>query len=114
MPAALLRLRRPSKYHNRPTVVGNVRFDSAKEARRWQELHWLQQAGEISGLDRQVSFDLFGANGVKVAAYRADFVYLELKTMHLIIEDVKGVRTPLYKLKKRLLEAQGYAIREVD
>lgn len=110
---ALLKFRRPSKYGNRPTVVGNVRFDSAKEASRWQELLWLQQAGEISGLDRQVSFDLFGANGVKVAAYRADFVYLDRKTMHLTIEDSKGFRTREYILKKKLMQAQGYSIKEV-
>lgn len=109
---AVLRLRRPSKYHNQPVTLDGLRFDSKRECRRYQELKLLEQAGEISGLDRQVSFDLFGANGVKVGRYVSDFVYLDRKTMHLIIEDSKGMRTREYILKKKLMQAQGYAIRE--
>ena len=100
-----------SKYHNRKTKG----FDSAKEWRRNQELEALQRAGEISELNRQVPFVLMpsytiadettrqGFKTVREIRYIADFTY-RLKDGTRIIEDVKGMQTDVFKLKRKLLE----------
>ena len=100
-----------SKYHNRK-IKG---FDSAKEWRRNQELEALQRAGEISELNRQVPFVLMpsfaiadettksGRRTVREIRYIADFTY-RLKNGTRIIEDVKGMQTDVFKLKRKLLE----------
>lgn len=106
------------KYNNRKTEVDGILFDSAREAKRYRELGLLHKAGEISKPMRQVRFPLPGKT-----TYVADFVYFELwpKFQHIrlpaspraVIEDVKGVRTPEYKLKAKLMfEHWGIAIKE--
>lgn len=100
-----------SKYRNRRTNG----FDSAKEWRRNQELEALQRAGEISELNRQVPFVLMssytiadettkqGFRTIREIRYIADFTY-RLKDGTRIIEDVKGMQTDVFKLKRKLLE----------
>ncbi len=95
-----------SKYHNEPATIDGIRFDSRREARRWCELRLLEQAGEITELKRQMPFRLAG--GIK---YVADFTYMDHG--QLVIEDVKGVRTAVYRIKKRLMKEAGYEIKEV-
>lgn len=106
------------KYHNKPVVTPEgERFDSKKEYRRWKELQLLERAGEISSLMRQVAFELVPASPPQFkrpVKYIADFTYIDEKENHLVVEDVKGVRTPLYNLKKRLMfDKFGIVIREV-
>ena len=67
-----------SKYHNKKILD----FDSTAEMRRYGELCLLQRAGKISGLDRQVKFNLLppqydeeGKLVFKGVYYKADFVY---------------------------------------
>lgn len=103
--------RSKNKYHNRKTKG----FDSAKEWRRNQELEALQRAGEISELNRQVPFVLMssytiadettrqGFRTVREIRYIADFTY-RLKNGTRIIEDVKGMQTDVFKIKRKLLE----------
>lgn len=101
----------PVKYHSRPTVVDGIRFASQREANRYQELLYLLQAGSIQDLVLQVRYPLLVA-GQKVAVYVADFVYRA--DDQDVVEDAKGVRTPVYRLKAKMFQAQyGYAIREV-
>ena len=94
-----------TKYGSRATVVDGVRFDSAKEARRWGELELMAAAGLIRNLRRQVPYEIV-VNGDKVCTYIADAVY---ETADLtIVEDVKSVFTrknPVYRLKKKLMQA---------
>lgn len=100
-----------SKYRNKKVTVGDNTFDSLAEARRWQELVILHDAGAISGLQRQVKYEI-KVNGRHICFYVADFVYNE--NGKAVVEDVKGVRTPVYQLKKKLLRATlGIAIKEV-
>jgi uncharacterized protein DUF1064 len=99
-----LKKKKPSKYRNEKTVVGDITFDSKKEAARYQHLMLLQKAGEISNLVLQVDFAII-IRGVKICTYIADFVYQD-KTGKTIVEDAKGVRTAVYKLKKRMVEAE--------
>jgi hypothetical protein len=83
------------KYRNVPTIVDGIRFDSKAEAARWQELKIMQVGGLISGLHRQVRYDLFA--GIK---YVSDFEYE--RDGRLVTEDVKGIQTPVFKLKAKL------------
>ena len=103
---------RTHKYNAKKTVVDNITFDSAKEAKRYSELKLLEKAGEIIDLKLQPKFPLMVARK-KIGEYWADFQY---KTMYgdVIIEDTKGYRTDIYKLKKKIVEAiYGITITEI-
>lgn len=104
-----------SKYRNKRTMVDGLLFASKKEAKRWGELKLLEKAGEITGLRRQVMYRL-DFNGVHICKYFADFVYVEHYSLKstTVVEDVKGVRTDVYKIKKKLMKAcYGIEIREI-
>lgn len=104
--------KRRSKYNNRHTVIDGIRFDSAKEARRYSELRLMEQAGEITDLQLQPRF-LIEVNGVKVCTYVADFQYTDANG-ELVVEDVKGVRTSVYTVKAKLMRAvYGIVVQEV-
>ena len=93
---------RRNKFNARKTVVDGITFDSAKEARRYNDLAFLFRAGFITGLELQPEFK-FNLEGKKIFTYRADFAYFE--NQKRVIEDVKGFKTPLYRLKKKIIEA---------
>lgn len=78
-------------------------YDSKREAYRAQELDLLAQSGEITNLERQVKFPI-EINGKKVFTYIADFTYTD-KNGNKVVEDVKGVRTAVFNLKKKCVEA---------
>lgn len=106
------------KYNNKKTVIDGIKFDSKREAARYLELKTLEHAGKISHLERQVQYILVqkekGPEGkmLRDMKYIADFVYLDANN-HRHIEDVKGVRTDVYKIKKRLMwHIHGIAIEE--
>lgn len=79
------------------------RHDSAKEAGRCGDLRLLEKARQISDLEQQPNF-LIDVDGMPVCHYRADFSYLT-STGQRVVEDVKGIRTPLYRLKAKLMRA---------
>lgn len=101
------------KYHAKKTAVGGVTFDSQKEAERYMELKLLEKAGEISELKLQPRFTLlnnFKHDGetIRKVEYVADFQYVDMKTGATVVEDVKGYRTDVYKLKRKFfLEKYG-------
>lgn len=108
-------------------------FDSQKEAKRYDELAMLLKLGKIRKLRLQEQFTLqesyIDENGDRVRAikYVADFTYeakhcIVLKTVDgteayawkKVVEDVKGVRTDKYKLKKKMMQERfGIVIQEV-
>ena len=98
------------KYHNRKVIVDDgIKFDSLKEARRYKELKILEKANEITELRLQVKFELqpsFKKNGktIRKIEYIADFTYYDNKLNKYIVEDTKGYKTDVYKLKKKLFE----------
>ena len=78
-------------------------FDSRKEYQRYCVLKMLERAGKISGLRRQVSYELIPKQkGERACNYIADFVYQD-STGNLVVEDSKGYRTDAYKIKKKLM-----------
>lgn len=88
-----------NKYKNRKFVYDGMKFDSRGEANRWQELTLLAAANIIHQLVRQVRIPI-EVNGVKVCDYIADFAYKEGAVQ--VVEDFKGYKTDIYKLKKKL------------
>lgn len=94
-----------SKYSSVKTVVDGISFDSKAEARRYGELKLAELAGEIDDLQLQPEFLLLVSTGASVGKYRADFRYYDHAQQAWIVEDVKGMKTPVYKLKKRIVEA---------
>lgn len=100
-----------NKYRNKKTVVDGITFDSQKEAKRYGELKLLEHAGVITDLQLQPPFKL-EVHGVKICTYRADFRYTE--NGKDVVEDVKGVLTPVYRIKKKLMFAiYGIEIKEI-
>jgi len=98
---------KPNKYGAKKTVVDNIKFDSKKEAKRYEELKLMVRAGEITDLILQPSYLLqegFNRHGknYRPITYVADFEYIEVATGDLITEDVKGLETDLFKVKKKL------------
>ena len=89
-------------------------YASKKEAKRAAELKLLEKAGKITFLGEQVKYEIVPAQkGERAAHYVADFQYL-LPSRGLVIEDVKGVRTREYILKRKLmLYVHGIRITEV-
>lgn len=107
-----------NKYHNRKVHKYGMVFDSVKELKRYEELRLLEKAGEIKNLQRQVRFVLiptqyekkwypklncFGRGKCleRPVIYIADHVYEQ--DGKRVVEDVKGVRTPEYILKRKMM-----------
>lgn len=132
----------PAKYHNVETVVNGIRFQSLKEARRYEYLCRAMELGVIENLRLQEDFTLQEGyttpTGERIRAirYKADFTYkvrsagydhvLQLDMADIeywrglypgavVIEDTKtrGTRTKEYKIKRKLMADKGYTIREV-
>ena len=102
-----------SKYGNQTCVLEGKRFDSIREARRWQELRLMEKAGVIQDLRWQVKFVLVPPQaGMRGVDYVADFVYTENGKQ--VVEDAKGMKTKDYVIKKKLmLWMHGIRIKEV-
>ena len=107
-----------SKYKNDKITYQGETFDSKKEFEYYLILEDRVKRGEILSLQRQVSFIIqpeFKINGktIRAITYKADFVYKDLKDGAVHIIDVKGYKTEVYKLKKKLLAYRGIFIEEV-
>lgn len=96
-----------------------VTFDSKREAARWDELVLLQKAGKIFNLRRQPRYVLIPAQRIdgklveQPCVYVADFAY-RTKDGAEIVEDAKGVKTPVYIIKRKLmLLVHGIKITEI-
>lgn len=122
-----------SKYHARKTTIDGHTFDSKHEAERYLILKSLERQGRIRNLRLQVPFLLIppqyeesgevyrsGAKKGKpkppklverACEYVADFVYIE--NCKTVVEDAKGVKTPEYRIKRKLmLERYDIKIKE--
>lgn len=93
-----------SKYGNQPTMVDGIKFDSKKEATRYGELKLMEKAGQISDLRVHTRWELF-VNEQLICNYESDFDYLSAVFGYRKVEDTKGVRTAVFKLKKKLMMA---------
>lgn len=107
-----------SKYGNVKVTLDGIMFDSRKEAERYAELKMMEKAGVISNLQLQVKYPIIESYLNKVTGrwtqptyYVADFVYID-EYGNQVIEDVKGYKTPEYRLKKKLMESKDLYIKE--
>lgn len=97
------------KYHNNKTIVDGIKFDSKLEAKRYTELKMMERTGLIKDLILQPVYELqpsFKKNGktYRKITYRADFSYYRVNDDKRIVEDTKGFKTDIYKLKLKLFE----------
>lgn len=107
-----------NKFNAKKTVVDGIKFDSKAEARRYKALKEMERSGEIESLVLQPEYELqphYRSPGtgktVRAIKYRADFQYKE--NGKTVVEDVKGKKTDVYKLKKKLFEYRyGVPIKE--
>lgn len=94
-------------------------FDSQREADYYQTLKLRRAAGEIDGLELQKPYALIAhaqvGPSVIIGYYEADFVFCELQPSRRVrVIDVKGMKTQMYALKKKLVEAcWGIVVEEV-
>ena len=96
-----------NKYRNIPVVIDGIRFASKAEGRRYSELKLLEKAGEISKLELQPRYKII-VEGILICTYVADFKFEQRHKSGMfftVVEDVKGILTPIYKLKKKLVKA---------
>lgn len=113
-----LKTRCRNKFNNKKTVVNGIEFDSKKEAKRYKELLELSELEQIYHLRLQESYELIpkmpldtprvGKKGrlaycERAVNYIADFAYIDNKGRE-IVEDVKGVKTPEYIIKRKLMK----------
>lgn len=109
-----------SKYKNKKVVVDGHKFDSIKESHRYCELKLLERAGKIKDLELQPKFELIPTIRTETEtlpkiSYIADFMYQDCESGKMIVEDVKGYKTNVYLLKKRLFlqKYTDYVFREI-
>lgn len=110
-----------AKYHNQKVEVSGIKFDSKKEAARYQELMEQLKNGEINDLRLQVNFTIvegFTAptgHRIKPIRYVADFTYYDSNGEY-VVEDVKSPATrkdKAYRLKNKLMADKfGIIIKE--
>lgn len=98
------------KYHNKIVEIDNIKFASKKEAKRYGELKLLEKADIIKNLELQKKFELQPSytnnnnENIRAINYIADFFYYDNEKGLFIVEDTKGYRTDVYKIKKKLFE----------
>lgn len=106
-----------SKYKNKKVIYNGIKFDSQKERNYYIKLKLLEDTGKIKDLKLQVKYELqpkfqFGNKNIQAISYIADFTYLdEENKLHIV--DTKGVRTDVYKIKKKMMQYRGLEIEEV-
>lgn len=116
-----------TKYHARKTFCHHGHYhDSKKEAERCDELYFMEQVSVIKNLRTQVKYELIppqyaeskkrmkrGKLLERGVYYIADFDYIDKDGNH-VVEDVKGMKTDVYKIKRKLmLHVHGIKIHEV-
>lgn len=103
------------KYHSRKTEVDGITFDSKAESRRYMVLKLMEDQGTIKDLELQPRFLLQAAytsgSGKKIRKleYVADFLY-KTETGKVVVEDVKGMKTKEYRIKKKIFEKIYYPL----
>ena len=101
--------RKMNKYGNKKIIIDGIEFDSKLEGNRYCQLKILERAKLIKDLRRQVQYVIqpsYRKNNkiIRPIYYIADFVYYDIKKGKTIIEDTKGYRDEIYKLKKKMFE----------
>jgi hypothetical protein len=102
--AAVAKPKRGNKFGAKRTLIDGICFDSKREASYYAALKLRERAGEVTDVELQHPYALT-VNGVLVATYRADFVFWDISLRRRRVIDVKGVMTPVFRLKQKLMRA---------
>lgn len=100
-------------------MVDGITFDSRKEAEYYQKLKLLEKSGKIKDLELQKEYILqdnfkLGKKTIRKITYRADFSYVSVEDDKLHVVDVKGYRTEVYRIKKKMFEYKyGIELEEI-
>jgi len=106
-------MKRKNKYNAKKSYRGDIKFDSKREATRYDDLLLLERGGLITVLELQKRIKLEGKDGPikyasgRQAVYIADFAYFDNERKCFVVEDVKGMDTALSKLKRAICGAMG-------
>lgn len=108
---------RKGKYNAKGERIDGRWFASAAEARRYEQLKRMVDSGNIERLECQPVLPIV-VGGKKICDYRGDFRYGVLdergRLTAVVVEDVKGMITDVYAMKKKLVEAShGLTINEI-
>lgn len=98
-----------AKYHNKKVKYDGCTFDSIREKNYYIKLKLLEKAGKIKELELQKEYELqpsykLNNKTSRKITYRADFTYKTTEDNKIHVIDVKGFRTDVYRLKKKLFE----------
>lgn len=93
-----------SKYNAQPVLYEGRRFDSKAELKHYIALKQRERDGEVRDIELQREYDLM-VNGILIAKYRADMVFFDRLLCRRRVVDVKGVSTPAFRLKQKLMKA---------
>jgi len=101
---------KPNKFKAKREQVGELNFDSKREAKRWLVLKQREHRGEITNLERQVTYIL--APSVKIAGekrarpalrLKADFRYIE--DGQTVVDDAKGYSDTAFRIRQHLMKS---------
>lgn len=98
-----IKQKKRNKFNNIKVTNGVITFDSKREYERWKILDLLSKHKKIRQLEHHTKFPIV-YNSIKICTYEADFTYYDGKGNY-VVEDVKGVKTAIYRLKKKLVKA---------
>lgn len=96
---------KPNKYGAKKVTVDGRTYDSKAEARYCENLILREKAGEIGGLEFQKRFQVLGPKGELICTYIADAAFWDHKEDRFRVVDIKGVVTPVFRLKSKLVRA---------
>jgi hypothetical protein len=97
--------KKPSnKYNAKRVLLDGICFDSKAEANYYAALKLRERAGEVCDVEMQRPYCLL-VNGILIATYKADFVFWDIKLRRRRVIDVKGMKTPVFRLKQKLMRA---------
>lgn len=111
------KLQKQNKYKNKHVEYHGIKFDSKKEGTYYLKLKAMEELGIIKDLKLQVKFELqpsykFNGKTIRAINYIADFTYYDENNKYHIV-DTKGIKTDVYKIKKKMMQYKGYEIEEV-
>ena len=119
---------RRHKYGAQKVELDGIRFDSRREARRYQELKLLLAADLIRELEVHPGYPLIVEELYHeedrprvfhtIGMAHFDFRYVDMASGEVVLEDIKAkgvTTTTAFRLRKRYVEAAyGIAVREVE
>lgn len=93
-----------TKYNSTKVKIDGYTLDSKAEAKRYSELCLLRKVRAIDQFEIHPKFPIV-INGVNVCTVVLDFQYWDESLRTTVYEDVKGVDTPMSRLKRKLVKA---------